>query len=243
MGRELAIAFPEAREQFELADRVLADRYEQPLSSYMFPPPSFTPEDKERRQAELTDTHVAQAALGATELAYMRVLEELGVEPQLTAGHSYGEFAALAAAGGIDAEQLLAVSEARGRFMKEAAAAEAGAMAAVDAPPERADLAARGRRCRRRQPQLAPPDRALGTARARRGGARVVPRARASARACCRSRARFTPPTSRAPSSGSRSELEQTTIAAPRIPVYSNTTRRSPTPRTRTRSRSCCPSI
>ena len=136
MGRELTIAFPEAREQFELADRVLAESYEQPLSSYVFPPPSFTGEEQRRRQAELTDTHVAQAALGATELAYLRVLETLGVVPELTAGHSYGEFVALAAAGGIDPQQLLRVSEARGRFMREAGAAEAGAMAAVDAPPD-----------------------------------------------------------------------------------------------------------
>jgi acyl transferase domain-containing protein/NAD(P)H-dependent flavin oxidoreductase YrpB (nitropropane dioxygenase family)/NADP-dependent 3-hydroxy acid dehydrogenase YdfG len=136
MGRELAIAFPEAREQLELADRALADCYERPLSSYVFPPPSFTPEEQRGRQAELTDTHVAQAALGASELACTRVLAALGVEPQLVAGHSYGEFAALAAAGGIDAEQLLRISEARGRFMKEAAAAEAGAMLAVDSPPD-----------------------------------------------------------------------------------------------------------
>ncbi len=107
MGRELAIAFPEASEQFELADRVLAGSYEQPLSGYVFPPPSFTPEEQRRRQSELTDTHVAQAALGATELAYLRVLETLGIVPELTAGHSYGEFVALAAAGGIDVEQLL----------------------------------------------------------------------------------------------------------------------------------------
>ena len=136
MGRELALAFPEAREQFELADRVLEDYYERPLSSYVFPPPSFTPEDQKLRQQELTDTHVAQAALGATELAYVHVLAALGVEPQLTAGHSYGEFVALATAGALDPFQLLTISEARGRFMKEAAAAEAGAMAAVDAPPE-----------------------------------------------------------------------------------------------------------
>ena len=136
MGRELALAFPEAREQFELADRVLEDYYERPLSSYIFPPPSFTPEDQKLRQQELTDTHVAQPALGATELAYVHVLAALGVEPQLTAGHSYGEFVALATAGALDPFQLLTISEARGRFMKEAAAAEAGAMAAVDAPPE-----------------------------------------------------------------------------------------------------------
>jgi acyl transferase domain-containing protein/NAD(P)H-dependent flavin oxidoreductase YrpB (nitropropane dioxygenase family) len=222
MGRELAIAFPEAREQFELADRVLAERYEQPLSSYVFPPPSFTPEDKACRQAELTDTHVAQAALGATELAYMSVLEKLGVEPQLTAGHSYGEFAALAAAGGIDAEQLLAVSEARGRFMKQAAEAEAGAMVAVDAPPEELALLLEGGGVvtanlnSPRQTVLSGPrehvEAALEWCREREIGARMLPVACA-----------FHSPHVAGAQQRFAEELAQTTIAAPRVPVYSNT--------------------
>jgi acyl transferase domain-containing protein/NAD(P)H-dependent flavin oxidoreductase YrpB (nitropropane dioxygenase family) len=136
MARELALAFPEAREPFERADALLADRYEQPLSRYIFPPPTFTEEERRQRQAELTDTHVAQAALGATELAYLRVLASLGIEPEMTAGHSYGEFVALAAGGGLDDDQLLELSEVRGRLMREAAAGEAGAMAAVDAAPD-----------------------------------------------------------------------------------------------------------
>ncbi len=136
MARELTIAFPEAHEPFELADRVLGDRYDRPLSQFVFPPPSFSPERlRERRQA-LTDTHVAQAALGATELAYLEVLNALGVAAQMTAGHSYGELAALAAAGGLEADQLLMLSEARGRLMEQAAAGEAGAMAAVDSAPD-----------------------------------------------------------------------------------------------------------
>ena len=79
MARELAIALPEAREAFDVADAVLAGRYEQPLSRYVFPPPAFTGERGRAAAEELTDTHVAQAALGATELAYLRVLAALGV--------------------------------------------------------------------------------------------------------------------------------------------------------------------
>ncbi len=222
MGRELAIAFPEAREQLELADRVLAERYERPLSSYVFPPPSFTPEEQRRRQTEVTDTHVAQAALGATELAYVRVLEALGVEPELTAGHSYGEFAALAAAGGIDAEQLLRISEARGRYMKEAAEAEAGAMVAVDAPPDAlASLLEGGGVVTAnlnspRQTVLSGPrehvEAALEWCREREIGARMLPVACA-----------FHSPHVAGAQQRLAQLLEQTTIAVPRIPVYSNT--------------------
>jgi acyl transferase domain-containing protein/NAD(P)H-dependent flavin oxidoreductase YrpB (nitropropane dioxygenase family)/short-subunit dehydrogenase len=223
MGRELAIAFPEAREQLELADRVLADCYERPLSSYMFPPPSFTPEEQRGRQAELTDTHVAQAALGATELAYTRVLAALGVGPQLVAGHSYGEFAALAAAGGIDAEQLLRISEARGRFMKDAAAAEAGAMLAVDSPPAAlTSLLAGGGVVTAnlnspRQTVLSGPrehvEAALEWCRQRDLGARMLPVACA-----------FHSPHVAGAQQRFAALLQGVSFADPQIPVYSNTT-------------------
>ena len=142
MARELALAFPEAREPFELADRVLADRYEQPLSRYIFPPPTFTAGTRRRASEELTDTHVAQAALGAAELAYLRVLAALGVKPEMTAGHSYGELVALAAAGGLDDEQLLLLSEARGRSMARGGRRRGGRDGRSRAPPRR-----RSRRC------------------------------------------------------------------------------------------------
>ncbi len=222
MGRELAIAFPEAREQLELADRVLAEHYERPLSSYVFPPPAFTPEEQRRRQLELTDTHVAQAAIGATELAYLRVLAKLGVEPELTAGHSYGEFAALAAAGGIDNEQLLRISEARGRFMKEAAEAEAGAMVAVEAPPEALTPLLEGGGVvtanlnSPRQTVLSGPrehvEAALEWCRERDIGARMLPVACA-----------FHSPHVAGAQQRLAQLLATTSLAAPRIPVYSNT--------------------
>ncbi|HTQ67172.1 MAG TPA: SDR family NAD(P)-dependent oxidoreductase [Solirubrobacteraceae bacterium] len=223
MARELALAFPEAREQFELADRVLEDSYERRLSSYVFPPPSFTSEEEKLRQQELTDTHVAQAALGATELAYVRVLADLGVEPQLTAGHSYGEFAALAAAGAIDPEQLLRISEARGRFMKEAAAAEAGAMAAVDAPPDELTQLLEGGGVvaanlnSPRQTVLSGPrehvEAALEWCRERGLSARLLPVACA-----------FHSPHVAGAQQRLGQLLQSERLAPPRVPVYSNTT-------------------
>src|SRR5581483_737578 len=117
MARELAVAFPEVRECYERSDRVLRGRHERPLSSYVFPPPIFTREDEQRLEAALTETHVAQPALGATDFALFHLLRSFGVEPEMTAGHSYGEFVALAAAGSIGEDDLLRLSEARGRFI------------------------------------------------------------------------------------------------------------------------------
>ncbi|MGZ4166119.1 MAG: beta-ketoacyl synthase N-terminal-like domain-containing protein, partial [Solirubrobacteraceae bacterium] len=223
MARELVLAFPEAREPFERADVLLADRYEQPLSRYVFPPPSFTEEERRQRQAELTDTHVAQAALGATELAYLRVLAELGIEPEMTAGHSYGEFVALAAGGGLDHDQLLELSEVRGRLMREAAAGEAGAMAAVDAAPDAlgsvlADGAVVTANLNSpRQTVLSGPtdriDAAIDQCRANGVRARRLPVACA-----------FHSPHVAGARERLAELLERTRISVPEVPVYSNTT-------------------
>jgi acyl transferase domain-containing protein/NAD(P)H-dependent flavin oxidoreductase YrpB (nitropropane dioxygenase family)/NAD(P)-dependent dehydrogenase (short-subunit alcohol dehydrogenase family)/acyl carrier protein len=223
MGRELALAFAEALDCFERADSVLHDRYEQPLSRFIFPPPSFTEEEQGSRQAELTETHVAQAALGATDLAYFHVLQALGIEPEMAAGHSYGELVALCAAGSLAEDDLLRLSEARGRLMREAAAGEAGAMAAVDAPPEAleevlgseevvaANLNAPA------QTVLSGPRAAVEDAiewcRSRDIRAALLPVA------CAFHSAHVAP-------AGRRfvSVLEETPLAPPRIPVFSNTT-------------------
>ena len=134
MGRDLAIVFPEVREELDSADQALDGRLERPLSSYIFPPPSFGPEEEKWRQDELTDTSVTQPALGATELAMLRLLDRLAIRPDLTAGHSYGEFVALYAAGVLSKEAMLSLSATRGRLMKEDGGV--GTMAAVLAPSE-----------------------------------------------------------------------------------------------------------
>ena len=63
----------------------------------------------------------------------MPALERLGVRPDMTAGHSYGEYVALAAAGVISDSALFELSESRGRAIKDTTHDEAGTMAAVAA--------------------------------------------------------------------------------------------------------------
>jgi acyl transferase domain-containing protein/NAD(P)H-dependent flavin oxidoreductase YrpB (nitropropane dioxygenase family) len=133
MMRELAMQFPLVRSCFERGDQTLTRELEQPLSAYVFPRPTFTPEEEQAFQRALTQTNVAQPALGAADTAMFRLLGELGVRPDFAAGHSYGELVALAAAGVFSEEALLQASEARGRFILEAARQEPGVMAAVEA--------------------------------------------------------------------------------------------------------------
>jgi acyl transferase domain-containing protein/NADP-dependent 3-hydroxy acid dehydrogenase YdfG len=138
MGREAALYVPEVREALELADRVLAEDFRHPLSSMILPAAAFDPETEAAQAVALTDTRVAQPAIGALAIGYLRLAERLGIHAVAAAGHSYGEYVALKAAGVITAGDLLRLSAIRGRAMANAAkASEPGGMAAVQGRRER----------------------------------------------------------------------------------------------------------
>jgi acyl transferase domain-containing protein len=99
MLKDLALQFPAIRASLEKADRALRNVLERSLSRYIFPPPTFTTQDEGVAKAALTDTRIAQPALGAIEGGLFHLLSALGVQPDFVAGHSYGEYVALYAAG------------------------------------------------------------------------------------------------------------------------------------------------
>ena len=136
MLRDLALHLPEFRDSLETAEKVLAGRFPKKLSSYIYPPPAFGPEREKQQNLELTDTVVAQPALGVVEMGLCRALRRLGITPDMTAGHSYGEYVALAAAGVFPEPALYELSESRGRAIKDTTTGEAGTMAAVPADAE-----------------------------------------------------------------------------------------------------------
>jgi len=122
MGRDLAAAFAAAREVFEEVDEVL----KQKLSKLMFEGPAD----------ELTLTENTQPALMAVSLAVLRVLEaeggfKLADKAALVAGHSLGEYSALAAAGAFSVAEAARLLRLRGRSMQQAVPAGEGAMAAL----------------------------------------------------------------------------------------------------------------
>jgi acyl transferase domain-containing protein/NAD(P)H-dependent flavin oxidoreductase YrpB (nitropropane dioxygenase family)/NAD(P)-dependent dehydrogenase (short-subunit alcohol dehydrogenase family)/acyl carrier protein len=124
MLADLFVAFPRLRRFLELGGRWVAA---------MFPPAAFSEEETAQQRAALTDTRVAQPALGIAGLAMHELLTSLGVHPGHLGGHSYGELVALAAAGTFDAAELLELSEARGKAILAAAGSDPGTMAAVTA--------------------------------------------------------------------------------------------------------------
>ena len=122
MGKALAQAFPAARQVFEEVDDALGE----PLSRLMFEGPEET----------LTLTANAQPALMAVSLAVIRALEaEAGLvlsrDAAFVAGHSLGEYSALAAAGSLTIADTARLLRIRGNAMQAAVAPGVGAMAAL----------------------------------------------------------------------------------------------------------------
>ena len=79
---------------------------------------------------KLDVTEYTQIAMVTVETAILKVLEEKGLKPDVTAGLSLGEYAAIVAAGAMEMEEAFAVVRRRGVYMQEAVP-EGGAMAAV----------------------------------------------------------------------------------------------------------------
>jgi acyl transferase domain-containing protein/NAD(P)H-dependent flavin oxidoreductase YrpB (nitropropane dioxygenase family)/acyl carrier protein len=144
MLAQAAMAFPEVRLVLDRAERVLAGDLDKPLGKFIYPPSPFTPEQEAHNRRELQRTEVAQPAVGAAGLGMTRLLAALGVEADLLAGHSYGEYAALAAAGALSEDALIRLSLRRGRAIKDAAADAAGGMVAADAGPDRVEPVLKG---------------------------------------------------------------------------------------------------
>jgi [acyl-carrier-protein] S-malonyltransferase len=122
MGKALADAFPAAKQVFEEVDTALGE----PLSRLMWEGPAET----------LTLTENTQPALLTHSLAVMRVLEsEAGIDLKrdaaFVAGHSLGEYSALAATGALTLADAARLVRIRGRAMQKAVPVGVGAMAAL----------------------------------------------------------------------------------------------------------------
>ena len=143
MGRDLADAFPAARAVFAEVDEALGQK----LSALMFEGPA----------EELTLTANAQPALMAHSMAVLRVLEteaglDLARDVAFVAGHSLGEYSALAAAGTFSLADTARLLRLRGEAMQAAVPVGQGSMAALlgvemDVAQDVASEAAQGQVC------------------------------------------------------------------------------------------------
>jgi [acyl-carrier-protein] S-malonyltransferase len=117
MGRDLADQFPKVKDVFDKADEIC----QKPISKLCFEGPL----------TELTLTENLQPAITAVNLGCLIALNESGIGPKVSAGHSLGEYAALVSAGVISIFDALRLVQKRGELMHREAHENPGGMAAV----------------------------------------------------------------------------------------------------------------
>ena len=128
MLRELYEHEPVVRATFDQADEIMRPILGRNLSDFVFT------EDTPASRAALQDTTVCQPAMLTADTALARLLIERGIEPDMVAGHSLGEYAALVAAGMLPFEDALNAVCARAKEMAGVRVDDPGKMAAVFAP-------------------------------------------------------------------------------------------------------------
>ncbi len=226
MLRELSIASPRVRKTFERADHVLGDRLGQRLSSFIFPRPSFSDEERSTTERALTQTQIAQPALGASDASLLHLLGDLGITADCVGGHSFGEYVALYAAGVVSFDDMMRVSEARGRIIGEAGAKAGGTMAAVSSDEATVDALIAGIEgvwCANfnspNQTVISGTEAGIEKALERCSAAKIAAR---KIKVSCA----FHSPLVEEATVKFATALEAAAFAVPRVPVYSNTTAR-----------------
>jgi len=137
MLRELRDIEPVVAETFREADETMTPILGRSLSECI-----FVDGDKvaiEQAELKLRDTTLTQPAILTVNVALFRLLQKYGVHPDLTIGHSLGEYGALVAAGVFAFSDALRVVSARGQEMTRVTLVDTGCMAAVSAPIEKVE--------------------------------------------------------------------------------------------------------
>ena len=133
MLRPLYNAEPIVAETFAEANRVMTPLLGKPLTDFVFVDQT-DPVAVSKADDDLRQTAITQPAVLAIDLALTRLLAAYGIQPDMTMGHSLGEYGALVASGALPFEDALEAVSARGRGMTRVAVADTGKMAAVFAP-------------------------------------------------------------------------------------------------------------
>ena len=117
MGQEFYENFPLAKSLYDTADEILGF--------------SVTKISFEGPEEELKQTRITQPAIFTLSVIIAKLLQEKAIYPQLTAGHSLGEYAALVTADAIDFEDALKLVKLRGELMQKSGEDNPGTMAAI----------------------------------------------------------------------------------------------------------------
>lgn len=127
MARDLFVAFPAMRKLLKKHPS-----YQQ----IIFPDAVFDEQSARIQKEKIKDTRLAQPLLGIVDLAIAELLKDFGIQPDMVAGHSYGELPALCFAGVFEHSQLVPLSEKRAKSILDAIGDDKGAMIAVNCPED-----------------------------------------------------------------------------------------------------------
>jgi acyl transferase domain-containing protein/acyl carrier protein/NAD(P)-dependent dehydrogenase (short-subunit alcohol dehydrogenase family) len=133
MLRPLFSTEPIVADAFAQANRVMTPLLGKPLTDFVFVDQN-DPAAVAKADDDLRQTAITQPTVLTIDLALTRLLAAYGIEPDMTMGHSLGEYGALVASGALPFEDALEAVSARGRGMTRVAVSDTGKMAAVFAP-------------------------------------------------------------------------------------------------------------
>src|SRR5271165_5632982 len=133
MLKSLRALEPIVAQTFAEADRVMTPLLGKPLSDFIFVDQGDA-SAVAKAEEDLRQTAITQPAVLAADMALTRLLAAYGIQPEMTMGHSLGEYGALIASGALPFEDALEAVSARGREMTRVSVADNGKMAAVFAP-------------------------------------------------------------------------------------------------------------
>ncbi|WP_322042160.1 SDR family NAD(P)-dependent oxidoreductase [Paraburkholderia sp. J67] len=222
MLRDLVATIPGVQRFFEEAAPQEGESAPPRIASRIYPVPVFSDAERDAQQAALNDTAVAQPALGMTGMAAFDVLTRFGLRADFVAGHSYGEYVALCAAGALSFDALIRLSKVRGKL---SAAAPLGAMAALEADGEHVADTIASRDLKVSIANLNGPDQTIvsGTVEAIDAALPVFAEAGLRVKKLPVSAA-FHCDIMAGPRDALAAELADVEFSAPHVPVYSNTT-------------------
>ncbi|MCO4782947.1 MAG: acyltransferase domain-containing protein [Candidatus Cloacimonetes bacterium] len=134
MVKDFVFTFPECQKTLDKVEAFRSSQKWDSISKFAYPIPVFSNDERQKQRDSLTQTNRAQPALAFANLAVLDALTALGLKADVFGGHSFGELSALYAAGVVDFESYMKLSEERGKLMQECAENSDGTMAAVLAP-------------------------------------------------------------------------------------------------------------
>ncbi|HUI42247.1 MAG TPA: type I polyketide synthase, partial [Terriglobia bacterium] len=135
MLRTLRATVPIVAATFAEADQIMTPLLGKPLSKFVFIDESDA-NAIAKCEEDLRQTEITQPVVLTIDMAITRLLAAYGIKPDMTMGHSLGEYGALVASGALPFAEALEAVSARGRGMTQVAVEDKGRMAAVFAPLE-----------------------------------------------------------------------------------------------------------